>query len=89
MFNVFVNYMFYFMEKCDLYNYANDNSLSMTFSHMYDVLLYIYLSRDYNNAMKWFWDNGMQVNPSKFQFMVISHCVVDTSNACCNLMTLY
>ena len=27
LFNVFVNDMFHFMKKCDLYNHADDNSL--------------------------------------------------------------
>ena len=79
LFNVFVNNMFHFMEKCDLYNYADDNSLSVASYHMHDVLSY--LSRDCKNAVKWFRDNGMQANPSKFQFMILSHSGVDASNA--------
>ena len=79
LFNVFVNDMFHFMEKCDLYNYADDNSLSVASYHMHDVLSY--LSRDCKNAVKWFRDNGMQANPSKFQFMIISHSGFDASNA--------
>ena len=71
--------MFHFMEKCDLYNYADDNSLSVASYHMHDVLSY--LSRDCKNAVKWFRDNGMQANPSKFQFMIISHSGVDANNA--------
>ena len=39
-----------------------------------------YLSRDCKNAVKWFRDNGMQANPSKFQFMITSHSGVDASN---------
>ena len=79
LFNVFVNDMFHFMEKCDLYNYADDNSLSVAFCNIHDVLSY--LGRDCKNAVKWFRDNGMQANPSKFQFMIISHSPVDTSKA--------
>ena len=67
------------MEKCFIYNYADFNSLSVASSHMLDVLSYI--SRDYKNAMKWVRDNGMQANPSKFQFMSISHRAVDAINA--------
>ena len=79
LFNVFVNDMFHFMEKCDLYNYADDNSLSVASYHMHDVLSY--LSRDCKNSVKWFRDNGMQANPSKFQFMIISHSGFHASNA--------
>ena len=28
LFNVFMNDMFYFIERCDLYNYADDNSIA-------------------------------------------------------------
>ena len=79
LFNVFVNDVFHFMEKCDLYNYANDNTLSVACWHMHDVLLY--LSKDCKNAVKWFRDNGMRANPSKFQIMIKSHSGVDASNA--------
>ena len=79
LFNVFVNDMFHFMKKCDLYNYADDNSLSVASCNIHDVLSY--LGRDCKNAVKWFRDNGMQANPSKFQFMIISHSPVDTSKA--------
>ena len=68
-----------FHGKRDLYNDADDNSLSVASYHMNDVLSY--LSRDCKNAVKWFRDNGMQANPSKFQFMIISHSGVDASNA--------
>ena len=30
IFNIFINDMFYFIEKCSLYNYADDNSLSIS-----------------------------------------------------------
>ena len=32
-------------------------------------------------AVKWLRDNGVQANPSKGQFMMISHRPVDTSKA--------
>ena len=35
------------------------------------------LKRDCDNAVKWFEINGMQANPSKFQFMVMSNGSVD------------
>ena len=77
--NVFVNDMFHFKEKCDLYNYADDNSLSVASYHMHDVLSY--LNRECENTVKWSRYNGMRANPSKFPFMIISHSGVDASNA--------
>ena len=67
------------MEKCDLYNYADDNSLSVASCNIYDVLSY--LGRDCKNVVKWFRDNGMLANSPIFQFKIISHSPVDTSKA--------
>ena len=75
LFNVFVNGMFHFIEKCALYNYADDNSMSYASLDAKDVLSC--LKRDCDNAVKWFEINGMQANPSKFQFMVMSNGSVD------------
>ena len=74
LFNVFINDMFHFMEKCTLYNYADDNSMSYASLNVTDVLSC--LKRDCDNAVKWFEVNGMQANPSKFQFMVMSNGTV-------------
>ena len=63
------------MEKCALYNYADDNSMSYAYLNVTDVLSC--LKRDCDNAVKWFEVNGMQANPSKFQFMVMSNGTVD------------
>ena len=75
LFNVFINDMFHFMEKCALYNYADDNSMSYASLNVTDVLSC--LKRDCDNAVKWFEVNGMQANPSKFQFMVMLNGIVD------------
>ena len=70
LFNVFMNDMFYFIEKCLLYNYADDNSLSKSARKIEELLLD--LKHDSMITIKWFRENGMQANPSKFQFMVVS-----------------
>ena len=70
LFNVFINDMHMFIKKCTLYNYADDNFLSCT-SPMIDHVI-SNLQLDGNRAIKWFTDNGMQANPDKFQFMIIS-----------------
>ena len=67
LFNVFMNDLFYFIKKCSLYNYADDNS---------EVMLNLKL--DSKNAITWFIDNGMEPLPEKFQFMVMSNNVIDT-----------
>ena len=67
--------MFHFMEKCAIYNYADDNSMSYASLDVTDVLSC--LKRDCDNAVKWFEVNDMQANPSQFQFMVMSNGTVD------------
>ncbi len=67
--NVFMNDIFYFMEMCDLVNYADDNTLSAIERTVKMVLSA--LKKDAENAMNWFKDNFMQANPEKFQFMFL------------------
>ena len=63
------------MEKWEMYNYADDNSVPSC--HIHDVLSC--LCRDYKNVVKGCRDSGMQANLSKFQF-IISHSPVNTRN---------
>ena len=58
------------MERCNSYNYADDNSIINSSPDIETVILN--LKHDCQNAIKWFTDNGIKTNPKKFQFMVIS-----------------
>ncbi len=69
LFNIFMNDIFYFINHCDLINYADDNTLSAV-SNTIEMVLSA-LRTDAESAIKWFLSNFMQVNPSKFQFMFI------------------
>ena len=79
LFNVFVMTCFISWKKCEVYDYADDNSTYVASCHIHDILSYF--SRYCKNVVKWFRDNGMQPNPSKFRFMIICHSPVDTGNA--------
>ena len=70
LFNVFINDLFHFIDNCTLYNYADDNTISKAASSLDMVLAN--LTHDGNNAVQWFDVNGMQANPEKFQFMLLS-----------------
>ena len=65
-----MNDLFLFIEKCKLYNYADDNSLDSSSDDLLEALLN--LKRDGRNAIDWFTKNGMQANPGKFHFMLLS-----------------
>ncbi len=69
LFNIFMNDIFYFIELCDLVNYADDNTLSIIGSTIEVVLGS--LKQNTENAIKWFIINVMQVNPSKLQCMFL------------------
>ena len=75
LFNIFMNDLFLFIEKCKLYNYADDNSLDSSSDDLLEALRN--LKRDGRNAIDWFTKNGMQANPDKFHFMLLSPSPVD------------
>ena len=66
--------MFYFVDKCSLCNYADDNSISTASLCVHGVSN---LETDCNNIMEWFSVNGLQAKPSKFQFMLLSSSNID------------
>ena len=70
LFNIFVNDLFYFIERGTLYNFADDNSLACIASDVNE--LKVNIEHDSTICINWFGENGMEANPSKFQFMVIS-----------------
>ena len=78
LFKVFMNDMFLFMERCNLYNYADDNSIIYSSPDIETVILN--LKNDCHNAIQWFTNNGMKANPNKFQFMVISSKQMEPQN---------
>ena len=71
LFNIFMNDLFLFIDKkSDLYNYADDNFLARIGQTSAEVISS--LACDGNASIEWFANNGMQANPTKFQFLAIS-----------------
>ena len=60
------------MEKCSLYNYADDNSKSNSAPSVDEVLSN--LRHDCEISLRWFNHDGMEANPDKFQFFMSSSC---------------
>ena len=81
LFNVFINDIFCCIEKCNLVNYADDNTLSATGSTV-DVMLEA-LRVDTKNAINWFKVNFMQANPEKFQVMFLKSFTSDEELPSC------
>ena len=65
LFNIFINDIFNFVNDCDLYNYADDNTLSCIDSNIDNVKSR--LESDSHILTQWFSDNHMKANPDKFQ----------------------
>jgi len=70
LFNIFINDFMYLLEnKCSVYNYADDNTLS---KHHRDPLIVKSSLEDCANlSIHWFSENNMKANPDKFQAMVL------------------
>ena len=71
----------YLKNKCDVYNYAADNTVDVCNRDVTAVMGYIIIKlRQVGNEMlEWFHINFMQTNPSKFQYIVFSKTPEKTS----------
>ena len=69
LFKMFINNIFLFAKHCDLYNYADDNTLSKSGHSLATVIKP--LEDDSASLISWFSVNKMQANPGKFQAMAI------------------
>jgi len=69
LFNIFINDLLLTDISSTIYNYADDNTLSFTGTHIADIRTT--LQNDANIAITWFENNMMKANPSKFQLMFI------------------
>ena len=71
LFNVFINDIFLFVNSCDLYNYADDNTLSKSGNSLATAIKS--LEEDSGALISWFSSNKMQANPEKFQAIAIGN----------------
>ena len=69
-FNIFLNEILWFIEKTDICNFADDNTIYSCAKSVDDVMEN--LQSDLKIALKWFKDNQMMANPGKLQFMILS-----------------
>ena len=69
LFNAFLNDFFFCIRKASLHNFADDNTLS-SFAKS-DTLLVEILMAESQNAIKWFSENKMIVNPEQFKSIII------------------
>ena len=69
LFNIFINDMFYVIENCDLFNYADDNTMSDCNDNAKDLIDSV--EADLANIMAWFKTNCMTAHPEKLQCLTM------------------
>ena len=69
LFNIFLNDIFMFISKCNLCNYADDNTLYSTGKDLNRIRRNLEI--DFMILHQWFHENHMTLNPGKCHYMVI------------------
>ena len=69
LFNAFINDIFMFIEKTEICNFADDNTIYDCGENLSNILEN--LKHDLKILLKWFRINFLQANPGKFQFMIL------------------
>ena len=69
IFNIFINDIFHFIQDGNLYNYGDDNWV--TLHHKELTTLQGILQNEAKLVVEWFEINAMQANPDKFQGMLL------------------
>ena len=65
VFKIFINDIFYFLDKVKMYNYADDNTES--YARKNEETMKTTLETETCTTINWFDNNQMQANPEKFQ----------------------
>ena len=90
IFHIFIKDIFYVLEKvCNLYNYADDNTLLNTHNSIADLKYKQECETSATVGIQWFDVNGMKSNQAKFQAMILynQHDTSDIS-LCVNDMNI-
>ena len=70
LFNLFTNDLIHFIKNADIINYADDNTISANAKTINELIEK--LESESKNAIKWFTENNMIVNPEKFKAILIN-----------------
>ena len=79
LFNIFINDLFFSIQKSEVCNFADDNTLFCDEKNL--DLVFLNVSSDLSNVMDWFKIDSLRPNPGKFPFMVLGA----NTNDCFNL----
>ena len=79
LFNIFIDDLFFSIQKSEVCNFADDNTLFCGDKNL--DFVFLNLNSDLSNVMDWFKINSLRANPGKFQFMALGA----NKNDCFNL----
>ena len=71
LFNNFINDLFFLSAKCEVCNFADDNSLYSCGMNLDNI--FSNLTQDMENVYEWFLYNSMKANPDKFPFIILGN----------------
>ena len=69
LFNIFINDIFFFVEKLEICNFADDNTVYSSGKDLPKIKEDLICTM--KNILKWFRLNSLKANPGKFQFMIL------------------
>ena len=73
--NIFINDLFFFVVKCDICNFADNNTMSSCDKLVSKILAN--LRFDLKNVLMSFTVNSLNPNPGKFQYRILRKCVTN------------
>ena len=68
LFNIFLNDLFFSMADASIFNYADDNTLSVIANSLNDLMANI--EQGGYKMTRWFMENKMKANPEKYQAII-------------------
>ena len=86
LFNIFLNDSFFVIEKSDICNFADDNTLYSCGANLKTVLED--LKHEASKLLYWFKINSMKANPEKFHFMILSKISYQPQKLSVNTLTI-
>ena len=69
LFNIFINDLFFFVENSDVCNFADDNTLAFADISVEQIIKG--LETDIRELQEWFISNGLLLNETKCQLLLI------------------
>ena len=78
LFNIFLNYFFFFILKASVHNFADVNTLCSFAKTLRGVVTI--LQSEYETAINWLHNNKIILNPDKFQIILLDKGRSDYTN---------